>query len=390
MDKNKIQSIVEDMYNRTYRLGMGAGKLASIYKCTRDEVYEAKNIVKKQLEHKKEQPKKLKLKSRWQSANGQWLESYKAIEDDIDVTPEDIFTAISKRVGDVKPVQFVMSNINAKANEPLALNIWIADEHIGADTKDGLFANEYDEKELTKRFTKITDHITYLASIYGQFDTINIGVLGDTFDGWNGQTTRGGHKLPQSLNNRKAFDTFLRVYLQFLDTLLQIRHAANYNFYMVANSNHGGDFDYLGYKTLELYMNKLYPDVNVIIYEKFLNHFHYGVHTFIITHGKDQENRKFGLPLYMNEPTKNFLNDYKELHDMKSHIHLIKGDLHRSNSDYDRLCSSNSSFSYHNVASMFGASKWIMENYGATMPMCDYNIVAKNNGFMMDGRIYLK
>ena len=37
-------------------------------------------------------------------------------------------------------------------------------------------------------------------------DTLIIDDLGDFMDGWDGETTRKGHKLPQNMDNQKAFD----------------------------------------------------------------------------------------------------------------------------------------------------------------------------------------
>jgi len=381
---NKINEIVNKMKKKPYLLEMGAGKLAKGFNCTREDIWEAKKIVR---DETNKDTSKLELKSRWQSANGEWLESYKTKKDDGEiVSVEEIYDIIERAIGKKRPTPPELTNFDTGC----ALNIWIADEHIGADTKNGLFDNDYDYNEIKNRFDKILEEIGSIAITIGGFDRINIGILGDSFDGWDGETTRGGHKLPQSLSNREAFNTFLDIYLYFIDALVDLDVSNSIHFHFVANSNHGGDFDYIGYKTLELYMNKVYPDIKVNIYDKFVNHFEYGCHTFIISHGKDQENRKFGFPLVINEQTKNFLNDYMSLNKMQPHVHFVKGDLHRSNLDLDRMCSSNASFSYQNVASVFGASKWIMDNYGATMPMCEYDIVNHDNHRVMRGHIYLK
>jgi len=386
----KVEAIVQKMIDRPYYLLMGAGKLSVAFNCTRDEIYQAKIETRKlqQMVQKKEEEKpQFILKSKWQSASGEWLESYRAIDEkDKQVEPADILKVIETTLQSIEPVRLDFTQYDSTT----ALNVWIADEHIGADTKNGLFDNEYDFEELNNRFDKIVQEISALAFFVGGFDQINLGILGDTFDGWDGETTRGGHKLPQSLDNRQAFATFLNVYIRFIDALVVLNLSNKIHFYFIANSNHGGDFDYIGYKTLELYMLHKYPDIKVKIFEKFVNHFEYGCHTFVISHGKDQENRKYGFPLTINEQTKNFISDYMKLNPMQPHVHFVKGDLHRSNLDLDRMCSSQSSFTYQNVASVFGASKWIMENFGSTMPIVDYDIVSKNDYRVMRGHIYLK
>lgn len=388
---NKVEAVVNKMIDRPYILNMGAGKLSSIFDCTRDEIYlakmEARRIIRTVAKPKKEEEENLELKSKWQNAKGDWLKSYKVKKEENDsLDPADILQVIEKVFSNTDPIRIDYKQFNTAK----ALNIWITDEHIGADTKNGLFDNDYDYEELQNRMDKILDEISKLAFMVGGFDQINIGMLGDSFDGWDGETTRGGHKLPQSLDNRQAFTTFLTIYKSFIDSLVALNLSNRIHFYFVANSNHGGDFDYIAYKTLEMYMQLVYPDIVVKIFEKFVNHFHYGVHTYIITHGKDQENRKYGFPLVINEQTKGFINDYMKLNSMQPHVHFVKGDLHRSNLDLDRMCSSQSSFTYQNVASVFGASKWIMDNFGATMPIVDYEIVSKTDYRVLRGHIYLK
>ena len=89
----------------------------------------------------------------------------------------------------------------------------------------------------------------------GKFEKIYIVDLGDRMDGLNGQTTRGGHKLPQNMSNRQAFETAISVEKEFYDMILQSDMANEYCVIANANSNHGGDFDYMVSRALEMYIN---------------------------------------------------------------------------------------------------------------------------------------
>ncbi len=51
----------------------------------------------------------------------------------------------------------------------------------------------------------------------------------------NGQTTRGGHKLPQNMSNRQAFETAISVEKEFYDMILQSDMANEYC--VIANAN---------------------------------------------------------------------------------------------------------------------------------------------------------
>ena len=45
--------------------------------------------------------------------------------------------------------------------------------------------------------------------MFGAFYSIYVCDLGDAVDGWNGYTTRGGHKLPQNMSNKEVFETYV-------------------------------------------------------------------------------------------------------------------------------------------------------------------------------------
>jgi hypothetical protein len=109
--------------------------------------------------------------------------------------------------------------------------------------------------------------------------------------------------------------------------------------------------------------------------QKFLEHFEYGKHVFIFTHGKDNEDRKFGLPLQLNDKTENFVNKYIDYHniDKSKNIHLIKGDLHNESQQLGQT------FRYRNVLSMYGSSKWIHNNFGPGIAGVSFDIVNKQS-----------
>jgi hypothetical protein len=52
-----------------------------------------------------------------------------------------------------------------------------------------------------------------------QSDILYIDELGDYMDGWDGETTRGGHKLPQNMSNEIAFDFGLKAKVLLVDIL---------------------------------------------------------------------------------------------------------------------------------------------------------------------------
>ena len=264
-------------------------------------------------------------------------------------------------------------SITIKHNDK-ELFVYLSDKHIGAMTKsDSMYNNEYNREVFRTRLNLVYDKIAKTVSMFGAFESIYVCDLGDAVDGWNGYTTRGGHKLPQNMSNKEVFETYVEEHKNFFDTLFQSGFASNYKVITQTNDNHGGDFSYISAKALQYYIEGRY-DAEVILMEKYLEHFEYGNHIFIFTHGKDNEDRKFGLPLQLNDKAEVFINKYIDYHqlDKSKNIHLIKGDLHNESQQLIQ------SFRYRNVLSLYGSSKWIHNNFGPGLAGASFDVIEKN------------
>jgi hypothetical protein len=254
-----------------------------------------------------------------------------------------------------------------------ALFVYISDRHIGAYVSNvAMYENEYSSTNYESRMNLLLHEIIYQQQVFGRFEDIYVIDLGDKMDGLNGQTTRGGHRLPQNMSNRQAFETAVRVDKEFFDKLIQADLANNYHLYQNTNSNHGGDFDYMVNRALEIYINTQYPDVETRILERFVEHMFYGKHCLLLTHGKDDEDMKHGLPLHLNDKTENYFRKYLMYHKIdpeEYRISIVKGDLHQSTSQETY------GFRYRNVLSLFGGSKWIGTNFGPNAGGCSFEII---------------
>jgi hypothetical protein len=295
-----------------------------------------------------------------------------------------MFTRIKNEELDSETVEQILNKVflenDFETYEPIAVKqndkalfVYMSDKHIGAMTKsDSMYNNEYNREIFKERLNKVYLKIADSASMFGTFESIYICDLGDAIDGWNGYTTRGGHKLPQNMSNKEVFETYVEEHKIFFDSLFQSGFASNYKVVTQTNDNHGGDFSYISAKALQYYIEGRY-DAEVILMEKYLEHFEYGNHIFIFTHGKDNEDRKFGLPLQLNDKTEIFINKYIDYHklDKSKNIHLIKGDLHNESQQLVQ------SFRYRNVLSMYGSSKWIHNNFGPGLAGVSFDIVEK-------------
>lgn len=319
-----------------------------------------------------------KLSSYWNKAqhDGRFLVSANISQTkntDVAVMQEDFLAAIREVFTDVKMKPYT---VPYKKSNNKSLMVYTSDKHIGAYVpENGLYKNEYSADVFAKRMQLLLEEIFYQESIYGHFENIYILDLGDALDGWNAQTTRGGHRLPQNMNNRQCFDTYLRAHKYFFDTLLTSGIANKFHFKAVTNDNHSSDLAYMTTRALEEYLNLKFPQMTTKILNQFIEHFVMDKHTFIMCHGKDSEDMKHGLPLHLNDKTINFINNYIDYHKISTEdntIHFIKGDLHQDTVE------SSTKFRYRNTSSMFGSSKWAMHNFLPQAPGVSFDVIENN------------
>lgn len=262
------------------------------------------------------------------------------------------------------------------------LFVYTSDKHIGAKTKEGsLLGNDYDAQEFENRMINLAKEIRKIDQIYFLKEIVIVD-LGDTVDGFNGKTTRGGHTLPQNMNNREVYKTFLQVHLDFIAGIVGACDCKNFSYITVGESNHGGDFEYVCNKSLEAILNLKYPQVKTFIGEKFLEHFIFGEHCFIFCHGKDIEDMKYPLPKNLDAKTELWIKSYCEQMGINSkYIHFVKGDLHLASCEYSN------NLRYKNCLSLYGSSKWLQTNFmkktkGVCMDILTNNSITEHYLFL--------
>lgn len=253
----------------------------------------------------------------------------------------------------------------------------ITDEHIAMTTnKDGfsLYGGKWGEKELMEVLALTVNFCIERQ----QSKMLYLDKLGDLMDGWNGLTTRKQHSLPQNMDNQKAFDVALRYMRVLIERLLKIYDRIIVH--NICNDNHGGAFGYVVNSAFKELMKAMFPDrVEVINQRKFIDHYSVGKNTFILSHGKDGENLKFGFPVHLNEKAKAKIDDYIDRYYLLKNgglIEFCKGDSHQYLAD---KCSSER-FYYMNFPAYSPSSNWVQTNYKVGRSGCVfYNYWDKNN-----------
>jgi len=275
---------------------------------------------------------------------------------EIELEKEIDFTNIFKDL--VKPIK--LPKIESKLDLSIFDRLVYTDVHIGMEVNQNgysLYDGVWNETEVNRRLEIMVSQTL----INKQSDTLIIHELGDFMDGYDAVTTRGGHSLPQNMDNQKAFDVGLSFKIRLIDAL--IPYYNNIECINICNDNHAGSFGYIVNSAFKAYIELKYENVKVVNQRKFIDHYIVENRCFILTHGKDDKNMKFGFKPHLDavqiEKIKNYIDEYK-LHNYT--IEFSKGDSHQLLLDF----TSSSAFEYQNFGAFSPPSDWVKTNFKNT------------------------
>lgn len=134
----------------------------------------------------------------------------------------------------IKPLKVNKPNLKTDST----IVVYISDMHIGAEVSEySIYSNTFNYKVAEERLTELTRKI--LETCY-QMKINNIVVcnIGDSLDGYNAETTRGGHKLPQNMNNKDQYKNFLDLMIGFFADLSSSEMFDTIRYFCVDGGNH--------------------------------------------------------------------------------------------------------------------------------------------------------
>jgi UDP-2,3-diacylglucosamine pyrophosphatase LpxH len=211
-------------------------------------------------------------------------------------------------------------------------------------------------EEILSRLMDMVNHVkTYKTS-----NTLVIDDLGDFLDGLGGQTTRKGHELPQNMNDKEVFDLALLFKTSLIDSLIEDFDTIICN--NVTNDNHAGVFSYFVSSAVKQLLEQRYPGkVFVNSIKRFMHHYSVGNHTFVLCHGKDIGENKFGFKPKLDAIQAEKIDQYCKEHKLYNgnFIEFSKGDSHQA--IYDDTTSND--FSYYNYPAFSPPSNWVKTNF---------------------------
>lgn len=252
---------------------------------------------------------------------------------------------------DLKPLE--VPKIKPKGDK--VLKITYTDVHVGMRIDNDLYGGGFwGESELFEALTSMCAHVDL---IFDNHSKIVVQDLGDFVDGWSGQTTRGGHDLPQNMSNEKCFQIATKFKIELAKKLSLF--GVPIEFHNVVNDNHGGDFSHIVNLNVKEVLRYLIPDVKYEIYEQFISHYIIHNWAFIICHGKDAKFMKFGFKAQLDNKAKDHIANYIDKHNLHGYkICFEKGDSHQQMRD-----SSNPKFEYNSYMALSPSSEWVSTNF---------------------------
>lgn len=233
------------------------------------------------------------------------------------------------------------------------------DVHVGMDASDkgrNMYETEWNKAILFERLNQMVNFT--LAKQESKI--LYISDLGDFLDGFNGNTTRGGHSLPQNMSNQEAFDVGFMFKVRLLEAL-----APHYELVVmrnVCNDNHAGDFAYFVNQAVKSYINTQLKNVQIINQTSFIDWELVGNYCFVSTHGKDTHNLKFGFKPKIDPNQVNKIVGYlnqQQLLNKGYEIIFEKGDSHLYLFD----SATSDVFKYYNYPAFSPSSNWVATNF---------------------------
>ena len=286
------------------------------------------------------------------------------------ITEEKLVELIKSTNKDYKELPVNINNSNPTYP---ALIIWLSDLHIGAyNAKYSSFVTlpNYDKEEIKARLAKIVQ--TFSGQSYGAVYVVN---LGDSIDGYNKETTRGGHQLPEVMDDKEISETYIECMMEFFKSLKTNVRSDEFNYLCIGESNHDGNWGWLNNKLLAAYLAN--EGVKSYISNFPIDHFTIGKHSWIFMHGKDNNNQSRQFPLTLNPQTELYFANYiAEQNISNKYIYVVKGDLH------NYAYTTGKQFDYISVGSMYGSSNYIVANFGHTKWSINYSVVTEDDMLM--------
>lgn len=278
-------------------------------------------------------------------------------ENAVDVSEIDFKSIINNALKSIKVKKEL--SINQPLDKSRFTRLIFTDTHIGMETNsDGtaMYSQDWSSLDIKESMTAMC--VAVVENKVG--DTLYIDELGDFLDGYDGQTTRGGHTLPQCMTNEEAFQFGLDFKMGVLSML--VPYFNKIVCHNICNDNHAGSFGAVLNHAFMVAAELKFSNVEVVNIGEFIGHYFVGEHAFVLTHGKDKQFLKFGLKAQLDSKIIEKIDHYLKHHDiyrLAKYIEFSKGDSHQFLLDY----TTSQDFDYFNYPALSPSSEWVSINF---------------------------
>lgn len=306
--------------------------------------------------------------------DGEVVTTWRRAEEGIGfVLTDEVKQFIKEGFSDIKPFTFIVNN---KPKSVKTQIFWISDMHVGSCNFNPQYGSSWTLERVEERVLSLVEHVV-------ETDELIIVNLGDSLDGLQKKTTRGGHLLDQSLDDRQMMIGVFQVFQKLFTVLSELQKNGTVNkirFISTGESNHTNMDGILGFFISE-WLKVKYPliesQIAISVIDKFESH----EHIFLFLHGKDSRHARNGVPLHLDLKTEVY---FRRLFDEMGVVpsdktHIYSGDLHREAFDKQK-------FTYNKVACLASPSDWAQVNFASNDSGLSYTKIL-NNSFTEKGLI---
>ena len=235
------------------------------------------------------------------------------------------------------------------------LKVTYTDVHCAMKVEKDLYnCGLWGESEL---FESLKSILSVVEMKFNNHSKIIVQDLGDFMDGWDGETTRKGHKLPQNMSNVEAFKVGTRFKIDLAIALS--KYGVDLEFHNCINDNHGGKYSHIVNYHVQQVLTYLLPNVKYNIQESFISHYFVNNFCFVISHGKDEEFQKFGFNAILDNKTKDHILAYIDTRNLHQYDVVVEiGDKHQWIRN-----ASNPKFEYNVYFALSPPSSWVQSNF---------------------------
>lgn len=280
---SKVEELVKLFSEKSYIITMGAPTVAEWLDCSEDDVREARRIIRS---GDAPQAPKGKLKSRWQNASGEWLESYKFDEED-DNSLDEFKSSLLSELTNLGSLNASYDKSKKSGDKLMEINI--PDFHFG----------KIDGNTIEEQAQKFIDAgVSLFTKAYS--DDVNKILLPIGNDFFNSEATSTTTKGTPQQNNAEFYKIFSIGWKAIIKLVNWLNDYAKVEIIIVPG-NHDTNATVMLGEVLEAYYNSN-NNVNIDGGQEQTKYYRFGKNLFMYNHGDKTKGNDLVVRMAIENP----------------------------------------------------------------------------------------